>query len=141
MATRELRVAVRTLETGPWDVDRLSGADAEHLGLLVLDGIIAREVLVSDTVSRELLGAGDVVRPGRMQDASGLLRHTVRWNVLSRCRFALLDRRLRAEIGRYPEVGAAIVDRVNERVSPEIERVIPMRRRLLPPERERPAAV
>ncbi len=114
-ARRELRVVVRTLETGPWDVDRLSGASPEHLGLLVLDGVIAREVLVSDTVSTELLGPGDVVRPWRMLDASNLLRHTIRWNVLSRSRFALLDRRLSAELGRYPEVGAAIIDRVNER--------------------------
>ena len=114
-AKRELRVVVRTLETGPWDVDRLSGASAEHVGLLVLEGVIAREVLVSDTISTELLGPGDVVRPWRMQDGSTLLLHTVRWNVLSRSRFALLDRRLGAELGRYPEVGAAIIDRVNER--------------------------
>jgi hypothetical protein len=115
IAKRELRVGVRTLETGLWDVDRLSGASPDHLGLLVVDGIIAREVLVSDTVSTELLGPGDVVRPWRIQDGSGLLQHTIRWNVLSRSRFALLDRRLSAELGRYPEVGAAIVDRVNER--------------------------
>ena len=114
-AGRELRVVARTVETGLWDVERLSGASPEHLGLLVLDGIIAREVLVSDTVSTELLGSGDVVRPWRIQDGSGLLKHTIRWNVLTRSRFALLDRRLSAELGRYPEVGAAIVDRVNER--------------------------
>jgi CRP/FNR family transcriptional regulator, cyclic AMP receptor protein len=114
-AKRELRVAVRTVEAGLWDVDRLSGASPEHLGLLVVEGIIAREVLVSDTVSTELLGPGDVVRPWRIQDGGGLLQHTIRWNVLSRSRLALLDRRLGAELGRYPEVGAAIVDRVNER--------------------------
>jgi CRP/FNR family transcriptional regulator, cyclic AMP receptor protein len=115
-ARHELRVAVRTLETGPWDVDRLSGASREHVGLLLLDGVIAREVLVSDTISTELLGPGDVVRPWRIQDdASGLLLHTVRWNVLSRSRFALLDRRLAVELGRYPEVNAAIIDRVTER--------------------------
>ena len=114
-ARRDLRVAVRTVETGPWEVERLSGASPEHLGLLVVEGIVAREVLVSDTISTELLGPGDVVRPWRIQDGSTLLRHTVRWNVLTRSRFALLDRRLSAELGRYPEIGAAIVDRVNER--------------------------
>ena len=115
-ARNELRVVVRTVESGPWDVDRLSGTSPDHLGLLVLDGVIAREVLVSDTVSTELLGPGDVVRPWRLQDgSSSLLLHTIRWNVLSRCRFALLDRRLSAELGHYPEVGAAIIDRVNER--------------------------
>jgi hypothetical protein len=115
-ARGEQRVAVRTIETGPWDLERVSGASPAHLGLLVIDGVLSREVLVSDTVSTELLGPGDVVRPWRMQEgAASLLQHEVRWNVLSRCRFAVLDRRVSAEIGRYPEVVAAIVDRVNER--------------------------
>ena len=114
-AKRELRVAVRTLETGPWPVERLSGASPEHVGLLVLDGVIAREVLVSDTISMELLGPGDVVRPWQIHEGSTLLQHSIRWNVLTRSRFALLDRRIGAELARYPEVSAAILDRVNER--------------------------
>jgi hypothetical protein len=115
-AKHDLRVAVRTIETGPWDVERLTGAGPAHLGLLVVDGVLSREVLVSDTISTELLGPGDVVRPWQMQGGvTGLLEHEVRWNVLTRSRFALLDRRVSAEIGRFPEVGAAIVDRVNER--------------------------
>jgi CRP/FNR family transcriptional regulator, cyclic AMP receptor protein len=115
-AKHDLRVAVRTIDTGPWDVDRLSGASPAHLGLLVIDGVLSREVLMSDTISTELLGPGDVVRPWQMQaDAPSLLEHEVRWTVLSRARVALLDRRVSADIGRFPEVGAAIVDRVNER--------------------------
>jgi CRP/FNR family transcriptional regulator, cyclic AMP receptor protein len=114
-AKREMRVVVRTVESGPWDVDRLSGASPENVGLLVLDGVIAREVLVSDTISTELLGPGDVVRPWRVQENMPLLAHVVRWNVLSRSRFAVLDRRVGADLGRYPEVSAAIIDRVNER--------------------------
>jgi CRP/FNR family cyclic AMP-dependent transcriptional regulator len=116
-AQRELRVAVRVIEPGVWDIEKLSGASPEHVGLLVLDGVIAREVLVSDTVSTELLGPGDVVRPWRLQENATLLRHSIRWNVLTRSRFALLDRRLGAELGRYPEVAAAIMDRVNERAA------------------------
>jgi hypothetical protein len=114
-AKRELRVALRTLETGPWDAERLAGINPEHVGLLVLEGVISHEVLVSDTISTELLGPGDVVRPWRLHDEGSLLRHTIRWNVLSRSRVALLDRRFNAELGRYPEVAAAIIDRVNER--------------------------
>jgi CRP/FNR family transcriptional regulator, cyclic AMP receptor protein len=114
-AARELRVAVHSLDVGPWDVEKLSGASSEHVGLLVLDGVIAREVLVSDIVSTELLGPGDVVRPWRLHDGSALLRHSVRWIVLTRSRFALLDRRFSIELGRYPEINAAIIDRVSER--------------------------
>jgi CRP/FNR family transcriptional regulator, cyclic AMP receptor protein len=114
-AQRDLRVAVHALDPGLWEVEDLSGASPGHIGLLVLDGILAREVLVSDTVSTELLGPGDVVRPWRLQAASGLLRHRVRWNVLTRSRVALLDRRFGAQLGIYPEVNAAVIDRVNER--------------------------
>ena len=81
----------------------------------MLDGVLAREVLVSDTVSTELLGPGDVIRPWRLHDGSTLLRHQVRWSVLARSRFALLDRRFGVEMTRYPEVMVAVVDRVNER--------------------------
>jgi len=114
-AKREMRVVVRTVESGPWDIDRLSGASPENVGLLVLEGVIARDVLVSDTISTELLGPGDVVRPWRVQENMPLLAHAVRWNVLSRSRIAVLDRRVGADLGRYPEVSAAIIDRVNER--------------------------
>ena len=114
-ARRELRVAVHTLDAGPWDVERLESASPGHVGMLVIDGVLAREVLVTDTVSTELLGPGDVIRPWRIHDGTGLLRHEVRWNVLSRSRVALLDRRFGVELTRYPEVMVAIVDRVNER--------------------------
>jgi len=114
-AKHDLRVAVRALDAGAWDVARLSAASHGHVGMLVLDGVLASEVLVADTVSTELLGPGDVVRPWRLHDGAGLLRHSVRWSVLSRSRFALLDRRFGVELARYPEVGAAIIDRVNER--------------------------
>ncbi|HEX5781627.1 MAG TPA: hypothetical protein VFX80_06880 [Solirubrobacteraceae bacterium] len=56
--------------------------------------------------------------------------------MLARSRLGLLDRRLSAELGRYPEVGAAIVDRVNERatrlaVSQAISQLNRVDRRLL----------
>jgi hypothetical protein len=114
-ARHELRVAIHTLEAGPWEVDNFSGTSPDHIGLLVLDGVLAREVLVSDTVSTELLGPGDVVRPWRLHDESTLLRHGIRWNVLTRSRVALLDRRFGAHLATFPEVNAAIIDRVNER--------------------------
>jgi CRP/FNR family cyclic AMP-dependent transcriptional regulator len=114
-AHRDLRVAVHALDAGPWEAHGLSDTSPEHIGLLVLDGVIAREVLVSDTVSTELLGPGDVVRPWRLQEYATLLRHSVRWNVLSRTRIALLDRRMAVHLASFPEVNAAIIDRVNER--------------------------
>ena len=114
-AQRELRVSTRTLPAGVWDTKRIGGASPEHIGLLVLEGVIAREVLVADIVSTELLGPGDVVRPWQLDDAAPLLSYVVRWTVLARTSAALLDRRFAADCGRYPEIGAAVVDRVNQR--------------------------
>jgi hypothetical protein len=114
-ARRELRVAVHMIDTGPWDVEKLSGTSPEHLGLLVLDGVLAREVLVSDTISTELLGPGDVLRPWHVHGGASLLRYSVRWNVLARSRIALLDRRFAGQLAPFPEVNAALIDRINER--------------------------
>jgi CRP/FNR family transcriptional regulator, cyclic AMP receptor protein len=114
-ARQELHANIHLLEPGPWDMSRLSGAGPEHIGLLVLDGLLARDVVVWDTVSTELLGAGDVIRPWRVQEGGSLVRHSVRWTVLGYTRVALLDRRLGTRLGRYPEVNAVIIDRVVER--------------------------
>ena len=113
-ARRELDVEVYRLPQGPWS----AGGDdpnPEHVGLLLLEGVIAREVVVSDTVSTELLGPGDVVRPWSLQDAPTLLQLSIRWNALTESRVAVLDRRFGATLGRWPEVNAALIDRINVR--------------------------
>jgi CRP-like cAMP-binding protein len=85
------------------------------LGLLVLDGVLVREVLMEDTVSAELLGTGDVLRLPAADHATRLLRSNVRWTVLRPARIALLGRHCAAAVGDYPEVNAALFDRVAER--------------------------
>ena len=72
-AERRLLVSTHRLAVGPWDVTRLSGASADHIGLLVLDGVVARELIVADHVSAELLGPGDLVRPWQPASRTGLL--------------------------------------------------------------------
>jgi hypothetical protein len=114
-AERELVVRTHRLSVGPWDVARLSGASADHVGLLVLDGVLARELVVADHVSAELLGPGDLVRPWQGSSATGLLPVEAVWSVLSSVTLAVLDRRFAAEAARYPEITAALFDRLGER--------------------------
>src|SRR4051812_3131143 len=114
-AERELRVRVTSFPIGEWDGGRLADADPTHIGLLVVDGVLAREVVLADTVSTELLGPGDVVRPWHIEGLPELLPVAIRWNVLAQVRLALLDRRVAAVLGRSPEIGAVIVDRLSER--------------------------
>jgi CRP/FNR family transcriptional regulator, cyclic AMP receptor protein len=114
-AERELVVRTHRLPIGPWDISRLAGASADHVGLLILDGVLARELLVADQISVELLGPGDVVRPWQGTTRATLLPVDAMWSVLSTLTVAVLDRRFAAEAARYPEVTAALFDRLGER--------------------------
>jgi CRP/FNR family cyclic AMP-dependent transcriptional regulator len=114
-AHRELTVRVTAVGVGEWDGGRLAATDPGNVGLLVLDGVMAREVVVGDTVSTELLGPGDLVRPWQLTADTELLTVSVRWNVLSKLRMAVLDRRAAAVLGQYPEVNAVLIDRLSER--------------------------
>src|SRR4051795_13205475 len=96
-AERDLVVRTHRLSVGPWDVSRLSGASADHVGLLVLDGVLSRELVVADHVSAELLGPGDLVRPWQGAATSSLLPVQAVWSVLSTVTLAVLDRRFAAE--------------------------------------------
>ena len=114
-AERALRVRVTTFAVGEWDGERLADADPTHVGLLVAEGVLAREVVLGDTISTELLGPGDIIRPWHIEGAPQLLPVSVRWNALSSVRLGLIDRRAATALGYYPEVWAVIVDRLSER--------------------------
>src|SRR4051794_37868690 len=114
-AERELRVRMTTFPVGEWDGGRLADADPLHLGLLVVEGVLAREVVLGDTVSTELLGPGDVLRPWHIEGPPELLNVAIRWNALSSVRLALIDRRTAAMLGRCPEIGAVVIDRISSR--------------------------
>jgi CRP/FNR family cyclic AMP-dependent transcriptional regulator len=114
-AESELVVRVHRLGVGVWDVSRLEGAGADHVGLLLLDGVVAREVIVADHVSAELLGPGDLVRPWQDASKADLLPVDVLWSILSPSSFAVLDRRFAGELARWPEVTAALFERLSER--------------------------
>jgi hypothetical protein len=113
-AHHELRVVRRTLTRGIWDVSGFERAEDDNLGLLVLDGVIAREVVLGAVVSTELLGAGDLLRPWN-SDAAPLADVTVRWNALTDIRVVLLDRGFAARAAAYPGIGASLLARVEAR--------------------------
>jgi CRP/FNR family cyclic AMP-dependent transcriptional regulator len=114
-AERELVVRTHRLAVGPWDVARLTAASADHVGLLILDGVLSRELVVADHVSAELLGPGDLVRPWQGGTRASLLPVDALWSVLSSLTVAVLDRRFAAEAARYPEITAVLFDRLSER--------------------------
>ena len=114
-AQQELQVEMHRLPAGPWSGGSVEGTNPEHVGLLIVDGIVAREVVVADTVSTELLGPGDVLRPWTLQTDAPLLQLEIRWNALTESRVAVLDRRFGARLSQWPEVNSVLIDRINQR--------------------------
>ena len=111
----DLRATVANLETGVWDprqvIARPCPAD---IGLLVLSGVIMRELCVNETPSGELFGPGDIIRD-IPAGTSELLERGLRWQVLERASVAVMDRETGHMLRRYPEVMAIVLDRFNAR--------------------------
>ena len=114
-ARSALSAAWAPLNTGPWQVGRLRQASPANAGLLLLSGVIAREVVLAGDVSSELLGAGDLIRPWSTQADTALLDAEVRWNVLAAGRVALLDAPFMARAATYPGVAAMLMERIEAR--------------------------
>jgi CRP/FNR family cyclic AMP-dependent transcriptional regulator len=111
-ARSELYARIGYLPRGMWEVPKLVGTG--HLGLLLLDGVVAREVVISSAMSTELLGAGDLIRPWGTDDG-GVVGSDVRWNVLAPASFAVLDRNFAGRAAAFPLVMAALLERVERR--------------------------
>ena len=62
-ATKRIIVRTCLLRMGEWDATGATTTGDHDLGLFLLEGIVAREVIVADNVSTELLGPGDLIRP------------------------------------------------------------------------------
>jgi CRP/FNR family cyclic AMP-dependent transcriptional regulator len=76
-------------DSGPWEVGQESMDGTGHLGLLIVEGLLARRVSVGARGGIELLGPGDVLRPWvRSEFASA----DVNWSVVEPLRIASLDR-------------------------------------------------
>jgi CRP/FNR family transcriptional regulator, cyclic AMP receptor protein len=114
-AEREITVRTHVVPVGRWDVARLAGTSTDHVGLLVLDGVLSRELLVADQVSAELMGPGDLVRPWQTGNRASLLPVDAEWHILSPVTVAVLDRRFAGELSRYPEITSVLLDRLAER--------------------------
>ena len=104
-----------TLEKGRWDVEppgeRPGGPGP--IGLLIVEGFVARELVMDAQVSLELLGPGDLVRP--WDDEGSLLPIAARWNVLSPARLVVLGSDFTRQLTAVPEVGAVLFARMHMR--------------------------
>ncbi|MCA1696524.1 MAG: Crp/Fnr family transcriptional regulator [Actinobacteria bacterium] len=98
----------------PGQIPDESGA----LGLLLLEGVIARSVSVVGRQGLELFGAGDLVRPFEPAGSSRVkVPAEVGWWALTPTRLAVLDVRFTRRMCGYPEVLDQLMGRLERRAS------------------------
>jgi hypothetical protein len=114
-ARAALVAPVQWLDRGLWEVPTAEAAGGE-LGYLLLDGLLARDLILAGRTCTELLGEGDLVQPDMSvaRDES-LVRYHVLWHVLVPVKFAVLDRGFSQSLGRWPQVMRALLERAIRR--------------------------
>lgn len=118
LATRHAIAAVETIAPGRWEPPRPPAVGGHGaLGLLVLDGVLMRDVAFARAACTELLGRGDVLRPWDWEREVMTVRPAVAWTALQPVRIAILDRRVSAVLGRWPELVAALLARATRRAT------------------------
>ena len=98
------------VEPGEWHPSPDADGAAGHLGMLVLEGFLVRQVNVIGRPPAELIGPGDLLHPWEPDHTEPFVAGA-RWDVLEPARVAVLDRRFAAVVGRWPDVVAALVGR------------------------------
>lgn len=111
-AAEQITAPVLRVPQGTWDFKADASRLESHLGLLIVEGLLMREVIVGDVACAELLGFGDVLRPWTASSGEqASIRAEARWEALEDVRLAVLDPRFALQIARWPQVSATIVDR------------------------------
>jgi CRP/FNR family transcriptional regulator, cyclic AMP receptor protein len=102
-------VPVADLAAGSWSPRALVRATPRSFGLMVLDGLVLRELLLAGSTATELLGPGDIVSVDRPADS--LLAVDPVWSVPEAARVAVLDDRLLQILRTWPGVGRQLLER------------------------------
>jgi CRP-like cAMP-binding protein len=98
------------LRRGRWDFT--PEPDSGALGVLILHGLIVVRIEVGERAHLELLGEGDIISPWVGMGSELTLPSVVTAKLVSDVRVALLDRGFSLRTARWPEIHAAIVQRL-----------------------------
>lgn len=99
---------------GRWSACASEGL-REGIGLLVLEGLLLRRVGIDGRFGAELLGVGDLLRPGESDESRPTLTLTTHWRVLEPVLLAVLDDVSARRFAAYPQLTGQLVERALER--------------------------
>jgi CRP/FNR family cyclic AMP-dependent transcriptional regulator len=116
---REARLAALAplvvLGEGDWDPPRTARDPAMDLGLLVLDGLLRRNLEVAGRTFSELRGPEDLLRPWDDADDMASIKGRVTWSALEPTRLAWLDRDFASAAAQWPEITSILLKRAIRR--------------------------
>jgi CRP/FNR family cyclic AMP-dependent transcriptional regulator len=116
LARRHAIALLDSVDTGPWRPRERYQPTSGSLGLLIIEGVLARDIRIAGRWCSELLGPGDVLRPWDYDDSAGeSVQSDSSWSVLRPVRIAVLDERFARVAGRWPQVIAALISRTLRR--------------------------
>jgi CRP/FNR family cyclic AMP-dependent transcriptional regulator len=88
-------------------------AASEHIGLLMIHGVLLYRLRLAGRVTVDLVGAGDLIRPWPPVDEYAELFAASRWQVLETAELAALDTRFVREAAPWPELLIALTERMS----------------------------
>jgi CRP/FNR family cyclic AMP-dependent transcriptional regulator len=110
-----LTATAYAVPAGSWTPGALAGNGHSHLGLLLLDGLLLRDVSVAHTTCGELVGAGDLLRPWDAFGDRAPMPLEIDWKALEPLRIAVLDHEFAVTVARWPALVQAFMERAIER--------------------------
>jgi CRP/FNR family cyclic AMP-dependent transcriptional regulator len=115
-ARRHVVAVLEDVAAGAWDPRTTYALDPAFMGLLVIEGMLSRDVELGGRRCSELLGPGDLLRPWDYDEgeASSVPSESA-WTVLEPSRLAVLDGRFARVACRYPELVAKLIGRTLRR--------------------------
>jgi CRP/FNR family transcriptional regulator, cyclic AMP receptor protein len=102
-------VPMLELRPGRWHPDGLKEPISGAFAVLVVEGVLLRELLLADTTATELLTPCDLADHRAYDDT--LLPVDVRWSVPHAARIAILDDRILGILASWPSIGRRLVAR------------------------------
>ena len=114
VAHDQLVAELLTVRGGRWTPE-IPRHDRGHLGLLVLDGLLARDVLLERPLATELVGRGDLLKATDRDGRDAPIPFDVSWTVLEPARFAVLAPAFTRALGQWPSAVEAVVRSASSR--------------------------
>jgi hypothetical protein len=115
LARRRAVAELCSYSTGPWFVKPEDFDGVGNMGLLLVDGLMTRQVTVGDYTCAEVLGPGDVLQPWLRIGPDDSVASEVDWEIVAPARMALLARDFVQRIAPWPDITAAIARRIMQR--------------------------